>query len=135
MRRCTRLLMAAIVLSGLLPLYGCPPREVKRVTPPPQYADFSVIAIHDADSDEYNPNCTECHQNRLELTAAEGDLPAFHAVMPELFAPGDARCASCHGGGVDVVFNTTQRLRGDRSCALSACHGPGSAQPFYAANL
>ena len=115
-------------------LEDCPKTELTAAPQRPQYADLSVIGLHDPSSDAYRADCVRCHSDRLSEGAPFGEIPAAHSVMKRLL--GHARCRTCHSQGVDIVFRSTARLRAEMfdkvSCASSRCHGASGALPFYA---
>lgn len=115
----------------------CPEIELEPAEPAARVVDFDLIAVHDPDSPDYREDCTTCHGSRTREGAPLGDIPAAHAMMQKILGTGSARCRSCHNQGVDLLFHSTQRLRGYLfdspvvNCASSACHGASGPLPFY----
>ncbi len=103
---------------------------------PAKVANFAMITTHDPASTDYNANCTDCHGDRTDESALDGQTLSVHSVMPGRLGSGDQRCLTCHSGGVDFIFNTTSRLRDgmimESGCASSSCHGVSGPVPFYA---
>jgi cytochrome c553 len=118
----------------------CPQVTYTSVAAPGKYARVDMATYHDPTSKNYIRACTACHGDRLNEAAAYGDIPAAHSVMPGLLGSDDARCLTCHGNGVDFVYQSTSRLRADlfsstsSSCASDKCHGASGWKPFYVVN-
>ena len=99
----------------------------------------NIIAIHDSSSDEYEKNCSECHEGILSENSRDPNIPVAHESMFG-FAPGkpgdDKQCIWCHRT-VDLVEGSAGNIRKQVKAMLcSMCHGPaGPGKQFYQVGL
>ena len=103
----------------------------------------NIIAIHDSSSDEYEKNCSECHEGILSENSRDPNIPVAHESMFG-FAPGkpgdDKQCIWCHRT-VDLVQGSAGNIRKQVDATLcTMCHGPfdrngpsGTVKQFYQA--
>lgn len=105
-------------------------------TIPAQNVDFSLIRVHDPESEEYDDDCISCHGDLMNEYASDGVTPMAHSTMVRLHGGGNDRCIGCHAGGVDFLSGSAGEVRKqidveDSLCTV--CHGktvPGLPQ-FY----
>lgn len=85
---------------------------------------LNFLAIHDANSPSYDPQCGACHVDKTrEVTIAPG-IPSFHSLKNRMFSRrGRSSCTVCHTGA-DLVDHSAAALRKQVSPELCAqCHG------------
>ncbi|MGC8915644.1 MAG: hypothetical protein ACP5NF_01535 [Thermoanaerobaculum sp.] len=99
----------------------------------------NLQAIHDPQSQSYNPRCLSCHQGVLRDGSQDPRVASFHqAMLP--FTPGysarkgaqDNNCVFCHRNAVDFDQGSAASLR--RNVAVEACvycHGRSGPGPVY----
>ncbi|MHC4441512.1 MAG: hypothetical protein ACYTF1_00985 [Planctomycetota bacterium] len=131
-------IILAVLLTAGCPLFP-PPVTPTGAIIPAKYADFNFLSVHDSTSSAFDASCTRCHGDRANEVGTDGTTVAAHSVAHTAFGSGDAGCLSCHSIDVDMNSQDHARLKnnmytGATSCASSACHGVGSANPFYAVN-
>ena len=86
--------------------------------------------MHDADSEQFEPDCVACHADKLDEPSLAPGIPSFHVrklAMPAI--PGDTpneKCGFCHPNVDLSPARSAASLRRNvdvTSCA--GCHAAG----------
>jgi len=103
------------------------------------HSEWNLIAMHDASSTRYNPDCIKCHGNMMGETTLSTDIQGIHPRMVRYVVAETGEtditnntCKHCHRS-VNLLDSSAGNIRKqvatDICVSCHAVNGPG--KPFY----
>ena len=85
---------------------------------------LNFLAIHDATSPSFDPQCADCHVDKTREVILAPGIPSLHSLKNRMFSRGGrSSCTVCHTGA-DLVDYSAGSLRKQVSPEFCAqCHG------------
>lgn len=140
-------MIAAVLIGGLFPALAQAPPGNQNPSPPRKAGQpiirstANLIALHDAKSRQYNPNCLAagCHADIFNRTSLNSAIPPAHNIVERMGLPA-THCRFCHES--TEIVRGIRRERGnatklgknvDPEFRCYPCHGiAGPAKKLYA---